>query len=66
MTEREQHTVRTWTVSVATAERIKQLAAETEAWDSHLVDMILQRGLDAIESGEWSLRRVPVKFEICW
>ena len=66
MTEREPHTVRTWTVTERTAERIKALATETEAWDSHLVEMILARGLDAIDSGQWPLKRVPVKFEIKW
>lgn len=66
MSEREPHCVRTWTVTERTAERIKQLAAESECWDSHLVEMILRRGLDAIESGQWPLRKVPVKFEIRW
>ena len=66
MSEREPHTVRTWTVTERTAERIKALATETEAWDSHLVEMILARGLDAIDSGQWPLKRVPVKFEIKW
>ena len=66
MSEREPHCVRTWSVTEATAARIKQLALEIECWDSHLVEMILQRGLDAIEAGQWPLRKVPVKFEIKW
>ena len=57
---------RTWNVDRATAERLNVLAAELECFPSDLVDLLLQRGLAAIESGEWPLQRVPVKYEVKW
>ena len=57
---------RTWNVDRATAERLNDLAAEMECFPSDLVDLLLQRGLAAIESGEWPLQRVPVKYEVKW
>ena len=57
---------RTWNVDRATAERLNVLAAEMECFPSDLVNLLLQRGLAAIESGEWPLQRVPVKYEVKW
>ena len=57
---------RTWNVDRATAERLNDLAAEMECFPSDLVDLLLTRGLAAIESGEWPLQRVPVKYEVKW
>ncbi len=66
MSEREPHTSRTWTVTEATAARIKQLAAENEIWDSEIVEKLLTRALDAVETGQWPLRRIPVKYRVDW
>ena len=57
---------RTWNVDRATAERLNDLAAEMQCFPSDLVNLLLQRGLAAIESGEWPLQRVPVKYEVKW
>ena len=57
---------RTWNVDRATAERLNVLAAEMECFPSDLVDLLLTSGLAAIESGEWPLQRVPVKYEVKW
>ena len=57
---------RTWNVDRATAERLNVLSAEMQCFPSDLVNLLLQRGLAAIESGEWPLQRVPVKFRIDW
>lgn len=64
--ERERHTQRTWSITERTAARVNALADENEVWPSALVEMILARGLDAIEAGEWPLRKVPVKFVVRW
>ena len=57
---------RTWSIERSTAEKINDLATELECFPSDLVDLLLTRGLAAIESGEWPLQRVPVKFRIDW
>ena len=59
-------TQRTWVVSTVVAEKVNVLAAEMQCFPSDLVNLLLQRGLAAIESGEWPLQRVPVKFRIDW
>ena len=59
-------TQRTWVVSTVVAEKVNDLAGQMETFPSTLVDLLLTRGLAAIESGEWPLQRVPVKYEVKW
>ena len=64
--QRERRVQRTWTLSERLALRVKALAEQNEIWDSAVVEKLLQRALDAVDSGEWPLRRIPVKYRIDW
>lgn len=57
---------RTYRISKATAARLKALAETLEAFESPLVEMLLQRALDEVEAGRWPLRKRPVKYVVEW
>ena len=57
---------RTYRLSGDTIKRLNLLTARLETWQSDLVDLLLQRSLDEIESGNWQLDQRPVKFELDW
>ena len=59
-------TARTWQIDRATSEAINALASGLETWPSDLVNMLLQRGLDALGSGQWSIERRPIKYLLTW
>lgn len=47
-----------------TNQRLAELAAQLESDQSPLIDRLLSRALDAIESGEWATTRTPVRYVI--
>ena len=51
-------------ISETTNQRLAELAANLESDQSPLIDRLLSRALDAIESGEWATTRTPVRFVI--
>lgn len=57
---------RTYRLRRATVERLEQLAKQQEAWPSPLLDLLLQRAIDAVESGEWPLNRTPTRYKHHW
>lgn len=57
---------RTYRIDKATAQRLKALAEQLQAFESPLVDMLLQRALDEVEAGRWPLRKEPVKYVVKW
>lgn len=57
---------RTYRIEKTTAQRIKTLADQLQAFESPLVDMLMQRALDEVEAGRWPLRKEPVKFVVKW
>ena len=56
--------VRTYTLRASTVQQLKELVAATDAYDSHLVDMLLSRALTEVAAGRWRIKRKPIKFEI--
>lgn len=56
--------VRTYTLRASTVQRLKALVADTDAFDSHLVDILLHRALAEVAAGRWKIHRRPVKFEV--
>jgi len=58
--------VRTYRLSKSTLERLEALAEQQAAWPSPLVDLLLQRALDEIEVGCWTLQRTPTRYEHHW
>lgn len=57
---------RTYRLSPETIEQIEALAKDLNSWPSPLVDMILQRGLAEIASGNWKPVLRPVKYVTEW
>jgi len=53
----------TWDMSPELRDRIKTKAKELGVNQYALVEKILTDGLDRIDSGNWELKRVPVKIE---
>lgn len=56
--------VRTYTLRASTVHQLKKLVATTDAYDSHLVDILLSRALAEVAAGRWQITRKPIKFEI--
>lgn len=59
-------TARTWQVDRSTSDDINRLAAELECYPSDLVNMLLARAIKALESGQWSIDRLPIKYLLIW
>jgi len=57
---------RTYRLEPATVRRLKTLAEQVQAFESPLVDMLLQRALEEVEAGRWPLRKEPVKYVVRW
>lgn len=57
---------RTWQIDRGVSEDINRLAAELECFPSDLVNMLLSRAIDAIETGQWVVQRKPVKYSLHW
>lgn len=51
-------------ISERTNQRLAALAAALESDQSPLIDRLLTRALDAIDSGEWQTTRTPVRYAI--
>jgi len=51
-------------ISERTNQRLAELAAALESDQSPLIDRLLTRALDAIDSGEWATTRTPVRYAI--
>lgn len=59
-------TARTWQVDRSTSEEINRLADALQVFPSDLVNMLLQRAINALESGQWSIERKPIKYLLTW
>lgn len=57
---------RTWQVDRSTSEEINRLADALQVYPSDLVNMLLSRAIDALETGAWSIERKPVKYSLHW
>jgi hypothetical protein len=58
---------RTWRVSEDVAEKISEVAEREAVWDSHLVELFLRCGLDALEAGDLEIpKRDPERLLIDW
>lgn len=53
----------TWDMSPELRDRIKIKAKELGVNQYTLVEKILTDGLDRIDSGNWELKRIPIKIE---
>lgn len=60
------HITRTYTIRIATVERIDALAGELNLWQSDLVDYLLSAALEDVESGRKSIKTAPIKWGIVW
>lgn len=60
------HIARTWQIDKSVSEDINRLATELECYPSDLVNMLLQRGVDALQNGEWTITRTPYKYTLHW
>lgn len=60
------HITRTYTIRIATVERVDALAGELTLWQSDLVDYLLAAALDDVESGRKSVKIAPIKWGIVW
>ncbi len=57
---------RTYRLRQTTIKNIETHAERLECWQSDLVDLILERGLEEIAMGRWAFNQMPVKFELGW
>lgn len=57
---------RTWQIDRSTSEEINRLADQLECYPSDLVNMLLIRAINAVESGQWSIERRPYKYSLHW
>lgn len=57
---------RTWQIDRSVSEDVNRLADELECYPSDLVNMLLQRGLDALAAGQWAIERKPIKYSLQW
>lgn len=57
---------RTYRLDPQTVERIDELAAQLQCHQSPLIDMLLQRALEQVESGHWIARKEPIKYVVKW
>lgn len=57
---------RTWQIDRETSTDINRLADQLECFPSDLVNMLLSRAIDAVESGQWPIERKPVKYSLHW
>lgn len=57
---------RTYRIDKETAQQLKTLAEQLQAFESPLVDLLLRRALNEIEAGRWELRKEPVKYVVKW
>jgi hypothetical protein len=57
---------RTYTFLSEDLRRLDALAARLECFPGPVVQMILSRGLDEIEAGNWQVKRTPVMFRPVW
>lgn len=64
-TRKDSH-ARTWQVDRGVSADINRLADELECYPSDLVNMLLSRAIDAVESGEWPIERKPYKYLLIW
>lgn len=57
---------RTYQLNRETVEQIDKLAAQLQCHQSPLIDMLLQRALEQVESGKWVARKEPIKYVVKW
>ncbi len=57
---------RTFQLRMDTCRRIDEQSRLYELYGSELVDLILRRGLEAMENGTWILKRKPIKYKGEW
>lgn len=57
---------RTWQGDRQTSEAVNRLADELQCYPSDLVNMMLTRSLEAIESGEWPIEKRPIRYSLHW
>lgn len=55
---------RTYRFKPATIKRLEQLAKEQDAWPGQLLEKLLERALNEVETGQWKLRRLPIKYRV--
>ena len=57
---------RTWQIDRETSVAVNALADELEVYPSDLVNMLLQRAIDAVESGKWPIEKRPIRYSLHW
>ncbi len=55
---------RTYRLKRETVKRLEQLAEQQDAWPGQLLEKLLERALSEVESGQWKLRRQPIKYQV--
>ena len=62
----QEKVARTYQIEKQTIERIAEYANQVNCYPSDLVCLLLERGLNELESGKWQLKREVVKYRIQW
>ena len=57
---------RTYRLRTQTIERVDAQTKRLECWQSDLVDLLLERALGELESGNWELQKRPIAYELSW
>lgn len=57
---------RTYSFKTETVERIALHAKRIGCYPGPLVELLLNRAIDEVESGGWTIGRKPVVFEVGW
>lgn len=57
---------RTYRISRSTAQQIDRVAVGLGCWPSPLVELLLRRALEEVETGRWPLHKEPIKYRIQW
>ncbi len=60
------HITRTYTIRIATVDRLDTLADELNLWQSDLVDYLLASALQDVESGRKVVKTTPIKWGIVY
>lgn len=55
---------RTYRLRKSTIARLEKLAEQQDAWPGQLLEKLLERALNEVETGQWKLRRQPIKYQV--
>lgn len=55
---------RTYRLKKSTVARLEKISQEQDAWPGQLLEKLLEAALAKVESGEWKLRRQPIKYQV--